>query len=106
MLVRFSSVATDSVTMFDSVAVPLIKMLGATGAVPAGISAADLPGAIGSLRKALHQIDDEPGRPARDEEREEDRQPPIALVTRAVPLLAMLEKAAAKKAAVMWEPLR
>jgi hypothetical protein len=106
MLIRFSSVATESVTMFDSVAVPLIKMMGATGAVPAGIGAEDLPAAIGSLRQGLNELNEESERPRRGEDRDEDREPPIALVTRAVPLLAMLEKAASKKAAVMWEPLK
>ena len=106
MLIRFSSIQTGSITMFGDVAVQLIKMLGASGAIPGAIGAEDIPEAVKRLREQLQlhaasnakRSDASPN--ARDEE---DREPPIALTTRAGPLIDILERAAAADASVMWE---
>jgi len=103
MLVRFSSVETESITMFGDVAVRLIKMLGASGTVPGAISAKDIPAALAQLRQQLQlpNVNASPKKPTK--EGEEDRDPPIALATRAAPLIDILQRASAGDAPVMWE---
>ena len=104
MLVRFSSIKTESITMFGDNAVPLIKMLGASGNIPGAIDAEDLPGAIQRLREQLevHATAAIDIVKSKDDD-EKEREPSIALTTRAAPLIALLERAAASKAPVMWE---
>jgi hypothetical protein len=112
MLVTFKSTATESVRMFEDVAVPLLKMMGATGRVPGAFTADDVPAAVATLERSLSGIHsgvmaDTPALPAENEdlsvEDEEEFEPPITLTTRAVPLLEMMRRAAAAKAEVMWE---
>lgn len=106
MLVRFSSTETESITMFGDVAVQLIRMLGGSGSIPGAMSADDIPGAVQRLR---HQLQLHAAAPAgganaagnRDDE--DDREPPVALTTRAGPLIDLLERAGAASVPVMWE---
>lgn len=51
--VRFSSAATEPITMFGDSAIQLIQMLGASYATPGAIAADDIPQAIQRLRQAL-----------------------------------------------------
>ncbi len=107
MLVRFSSTKTESITMFGNVAVQLIRMLGASGNVPGALSADDIPAALNRLRHEL-QMAATPTADDVDENEtneQEDREPPIALTTRAGPLLDILERASAAHVPVMWESL-
>jgi hypothetical protein len=107
MLIRFSSVKTESITMFGNVAVQLIKMLGASGGVPGGLSAEDIPAALQRLREQL-QIQPAATIEASDvapNKHEKDREQPIALSTRAGPLISLLERASAAKVPVMWEKM-
>lgn len=97
MLVRFKSTATESITMFGDVASQLIKMLGASGAIPSAIAAAEIPAAAERLRSQLQSHVE----PAADDA--DDREPPIALFTRAGPLLDILKRASAANVPVMWE---
>jgi len=106
MLVRFGSVKTESVTMFGDVAVELIKMLGATGAVPGAISAEDIPSALQRLRQKLqtsHSTGSITSSPEKDTEDDKDRDTPVALATRAGPLIDILERSSAANAPVMWD---
>ena len=41
MLVRFKSPATETITMFGNDATQLLKLMGATGRIPGGLSAED-----------------------------------------------------------------
>jgi hypothetical protein len=105
MLVKFTSTATDSITMFGDAATQLIKMLGATGKVPGAMSAEDLPAAIAQLKTRLAQqasIEND----VQDDDDEEKPEQPISLVTRAAPLIDLLQRAADQQAPVMWEALR
>ena len=104
MLVRFSSTKTESITMFGDVAVQLIKMLGATGAVPGAIGADDIPTAVEQLRQQVRRRDSAATETVEDGN-EEDREPTIALGTRAGPLIDILERAGAAHVPVMWEKL-
>ncbi|MGH8174811.1 MAG: DUF1840 domain-containing protein [Steroidobacter sp.] len=114
MLVVFSSRATESITMFNDVAVELLKLMGATGRVPGALSAADVPAALARLESSVERIKAEahaetPARPAdnedwaSEEDKELDREPSVAIAVRAVPLLSVLKRAAAAGAEVIWE---
>lgn len=106
MLVRFGSTATESIVMFGDVAVQLIKMLGATGVVPGALSAQDIPAALQRLRSELAARSAQESQAGADEDAEKDddeRDAHVALAHRAVPLIDLLERAAAAEAAVMWE---
>jgi hypothetical protein len=117
MLVTFRSSATESIHMFEDVAVALLKLMGATGRIPGAFSADDVPAALQKLETATEQMKaashSTPARPADNEdsiheeddedEDERDRQPPVALATRAIPLLSILKRAAAAHAELVWE---
>lgn len=109
MLVVFHSKATESVTMFENVAVELLKLMGATGRIPGAFSAQDVPAALARLESALDQIKAQT--PATTDEEAEDaaersREPPVAIAVRAAPLLSLLKRAAAANAEVVWEERR
>lgn len=114
MLVTFRSTATESITMFQDVAVQLLKLMGATGRIPGALGPDDVPQALRQLEHATEQIKAgthaTAARPAdnedsqnEDKDEDEDREPPVDLATRAVPLLSVLKRAAAAHAEVMWE---
>jgi hypothetical protein len=112
MLVTFRSTATESITMFEGVAVQLLKLMGATGRIPGALGPEDVGAALQRLEQATEQIKAgthaTPARPAdnedsKNEDEDEDREPPVDLATRAVPLLSILKRAAAANAEVMWE---
>jgi len=117
MLVQFRSPATETITMFGDDAVQLLKLMGATGRVPGGLSSEDVPAAQQRLESAIEALKaktnaDTAARPAdnedwaSDEDKDLHRAPPIQLETRAVPLLSILKRAAAAKATVTWEAAR
>ena len=107
MLVKFSSTKTEPLIMTGDVAVQLIKMMGATGAVPGGIKAEDIPAAVTRLQQQLSGSTLETNKQrmqARNEE-EKEREPPLSLATRATPLIEILQRAQQAGATVMWEQL-
>lgn len=112
MLVTFRSTATESITMFEGVAVQLLKMMGATGRIPGALSPDDVGPALAKLESATEQIKAgahvTAARPAdnedaKNEDEDEEREPPVDLATRAVPLLSVMKRAAAAHAELMWE---
>jgi Domain of unknown function (DUF1840) len=106
MLVRFSSTKTESITMFGDVAVQLIGLLGASGAIPGAIGPEDIPAAVQRLRQHLKSSQaphSERSEAGRDKGDAKNCEPPVALATRAEPLIGLLERAAAAKAPLMWE---
>lgn len=106
MIVNFST-RFDRLTMFAEPALTLLGMLGHSARIPGAILVAELPAALGQLRAGLAesghvpspapapQVDDEDGRRPRD--------PPVDLATRAVPLIAMIERAIAGGSDLMWD---
>jgi len=97
MLVKFESDA-GSFTMFGEIAVELLKMMGHSGTVPSALLARDIPPALDRLNQAL-ATHSEPAPAPSGEERQE---PPVALRTRAWPLVDLLTRAAARSADVTW----
>jgi hypothetical protein len=116
MLVIFRSTATESITMFSDVAQTLLKLMGATGKIPGGFNPEDVPGALAKLERALQESRAQPARTAAppavnedwsaddaDRDEEEQKEPPVSIGTRAVPLVSLLKRAAAANAEVIWE---
>jgi len=93
--------------MFERDAVELLKLMGATGRVPGGLEAADVPAARARLESAIAKLkaearaDDQDG--ASEEDQDQDREPPVTIAARAVPLLNLLERVAAANAELVWE---
>jgi hypothetical protein len=105
MIVKFSTRA-GALTMHGDAAVALIKAMGHSGTVPSAILAADLPEALASLRRVLEEQAHAPPPPpppegVEDDERE--REPPVTLRMRALPLIDMIETAIARGSDLMWE---
>jgi Domain of unknown function (DUF1840) len=100
MLVTFSSKAHADITMFGDIAVDLLKAAGLSGTVPTAILAADIPAALTQLKAALaeHARPLHEG-PAADDD--PDEEPPVPLGNRALPLIGLLQAAAAAGADVM-----
>ena len=84
MLVRFKSPASHDVLMFGEAADALLALMGMTGRIPSALLAAPPPKA--------------------DDEEEAADTDSVPLSQRALPLLAMIDKAIARQAWVMWEP--
>jgi Domain of unknown function (DUF1840) len=106
MIVKFTTRA-GALTMHGEAAVALLKAMGHSGNVPGAILAADLPAALAGLRRTLEtQAQAVPPAPVSndgEEEADEDRQPPVTLAMRAVPLIDMIETAIARGSDLMWE---
>lgn len=107
MIVNFST-RFDRLTMFGEPALTLLSMLGHSARLPGAILAAELPAALARLRSGLEQSGHLPSpalaapEPAEaDERRPVDR--PVMLATRAVPLVAMIERAIAGGSDLMWD---
>ena len=112
MLVTFRSTATESITLFQDVAVQLLKLMGATGRIPGALGPDDVGPALQKLELATEQIRAgthlTPARPAdnedaQSEDEDEEREPPVDIATRAVPLLSIMKRAAAAHAELVWE---
>ncbi len=106
MIVNFST-RFDRLTMFAEPALALLNLLGHSASIPGAMLAADLPSALARLRSGLAQSGHVPSpAPAPGTEDEDDqrrRDPPVDLATRAVPLIAMIERAIAGGSDLMWD---
>ena len=106
MIVRFHT-GFGQLTMHGDVAVALLKAMGHTGGVPGAILAADLPAALASLERTLETSGGQPASPPPPEvagdDDEQEREPVIALRTRAVPLLELVRTAIKRGSDLMWD---
>ena len=100
MLVTFYSRSYANITMFGDVAVHLLHLMGHSGTVPSAILADDIPAALEHLKMTIKEAEaTEPSNEAQDDEDTEER---VSLAHRALPLIKLLEAAAAAKSDVMW----
>jgi hypothetical protein len=95
-LVNFHSRATGDFTMFEAVAVSLLKKMGHSGTVPSAILPEDIPQALQRLQTTLA------GEPATVED-EQGEEAAVPLSRRAYPLVKMLEASLAAQCEVMWD---
>ena len=99
MLVTFTCNAHENITMFGSVALRLLKMMGQSGVVPSAIVAENVPEALERLTTAIEQekITSQTTSPSEDDEQD------VSLVHRAMPLINLLKNAAAQQCSVLWK---
>ena len=98
MLVTFRCDAYENITMFGSVAIALIKLMGQSGHVPSAILAENVSDALAQLQRGLalqvpNQTRDIP---------EDTDEPLVSLSHRALPLIQLLQAAIKKKCDVLW----
>lgn len=101
MIIKFQSEDSGEFVMLSHVAEPLLKMMGTSGSSKGAVSGDSLSSALNRLETSLRHHT-EPAKSGEEEEEEEDL--PIALATRAVPLVEMLKKASENGGYVMWQP--
>ncbi len=100
MLVTFKTDSYSDITMFGDVATALLEMMGQSGNVPGAIMAEDVPKALSVLNAALENEAD-PQQDAKFDE-DDDTTNRVALKTRAMPLIELLEAAIAANDNVLW----
>jgi len=111
VLVTFKTSAYSDITMFGMAAVSLLKLMGQSGNVPGAILAADVPQALKTLHEGLAKLEAEelnPGAASAPEDTQgsfddDEEEAPVALHTRAGPLISLLEAAAEARENVLWD---
>lgn len=102
MLVTFKTNSYADITMFGDVAEALLGMMGQSGNVPGAIMAEDVADALSSLKNALEAAP-EPDALDGVEADDDDQTNRVALKTRAMPLIGLLESAVASNDNVQWD---
>lgn len=106
MLVTFKTTAYADITMFGDAATTLLKLMGQSGNIPGAIMGNDVAEALANLNKELAnqpELDKDADAGSTGEDDEDEKSNRVALATRAVPLIELLEAAAASNANVMWD---
>ena len=101
MLVTFKTKADADITMFGDVAVELLKLAGLSGTVPTAILATDTAATLARLESALAHLKTPDAGSAADPDPDQERGVPLD--RRALPLLALLRRAAEAGTDVMIE---
>mgnify|MGYP001817101287 FL=1 len=99
MLVTFSTDAHADITMFGDVALAMLKKMGHSATVPGAILAEDVPAALNQLTVAIEAEKD--SQPV--EQQDDDDEPVVSMVHRAMPLIDLLSAAARDECNVMWK---
>jgi len=104
-MVTFRSDAAASFSLFQDVAVELLRMMGHSGTVPSAILADDIPAVLARLRQALAaaEPDEQNQRRLLQDKEKQTGQSSVTLTQRAYPLMQMLSAAAARHHDVLWE---
>jgi len=98
MLITFKTKAHAGITMFEDVALGMVKMMGHSTNVPGAILAADVPVALSRLTAAI-----EAGKGSSPVESNDPDELAISMMHRASPLIDLLSAAAAAGDNVMWD---
>lgn len=101
MLIKFKSEQSGDFVMMSDVAMPLLKMMGASGDSEGAVSSDALQTALSRLESALQNLPKTNTSNESEEDDEEDAN--VSLSTRASPLLEMLRREAAEDGYVMWQ---
>ena len=107
MIVKFSTRQGD-VFMHGEAALALLRGMGHSGSVPGAILSSDLPDALVRLERTLEASGDTvpvpPPPPAAGERADApERDAPVTLRTRAVPLVDLLRIAISRGSDLMWD---
>ena len=103
MLVTFKTTAYADITMFGDAATDLLKLMGHSGNIPGAILGKDVGEAMELLKQNLADQPEAVADNAANLEDDDEKSNRVALATRAVPLLELLEAATASGANVQWD---
>ncbi len=108
MLVTFKTDSYANIVMFGEAAEALLKMMGLSGNVPGAIMADDVPAALQELQDALKvetasNAESATGTASGIVDDDDERANKVALSTRAVPLIELLEAAIKSNDNVQWD---
>lgn len=98
MLIKFKSKESGDFVMMSDVALPLLKMMGASGNTEGAVSADELRASLDRLERALAQQPETNG-----DEDDDETEVKLSLATRASPLLEMLRRESVEDGYVMWQ---
>jgi len=99
MLITFKTSSYANITMLGDIGQKMLELMNYGNTIPGGIIAADVNNALKNLQQGLEKIpefEDSTGDA-------DDDQPAVSMQTRALPLIALLESAAAEESDVRWE---
>ena len=99
MLLTFKTSAYANITMLGDVGLKMLEMMAFGHSLPGAISADDVPTALDNLQLALDKL---PPQIEPADEAGED-QPAVSVHTRAIPLIELLQAAAADETYLRWE---
>ncbi|MDT8869248.1 DUF1840 domain-containing protein [Vibrio fluvialis] len=103
MLMTFRCKASANVTMFGSIGLQMLTMMGHSETVPGAILAKDVPEALRLLQAAI-ELEKKKAQPEMDDEDNESAiELPVSIANRALPLIALLKAASHEECDVMWE---
>lgn len=103
-MIRFESKRSAGFSMLDKDAKHMLALLKHSGTVPGAIRAEDIGAALKNLQDALQSNDpDKASASATTDTQDDEQEAPVALSTRAYPLVQLLESAQSKQEAVMWD---
>ncbi|OQW99840.1 MAG: hypothetical protein BWK73_49735 [Thiothrix lacustris] len=101
-MIRFTSPAAASVSMFEKDAKTFIRLMGHSGTIPSAIRAEDVAEALQHLEAALKAEAAQTEAPNKAPVEDADDKA-VSSNVRAYPLLQLLKAAIAKQKNVMWE---
>ncbi len=104
-MVTFRTSSHGNIPMLDRDARTMLKLMGVSTTVPSALKAEDVPAARQRLKQAIENHDTPPPEPtpADAANDDDDEEPPVALKTRALPLLDLLAAAENANDYVIWE---
>jgi hypothetical protein len=88
--------------MLNDTGVVMLELMDFGRLIPGAIAAIDVSQALRNLQTNLANKNEQIDQEQEDEDEDEDQQPPIALTTRAMPLLELLKSAADNDNNVSW----
>jgi hypothetical protein len=107
VLVTFKTSAYSDITLFGDAAVSLLKLMGLSGNVPGALLATEIPQALQTLHEGLAKMSNDESSKSSDSGdsswSDSDNEPPVALHTRAGPLVSLLQAAADANENVLWD---
>ncbi|HIO93242.1 MAG TPA: DUF1840 domain-containing protein [Leucothrix mucor] len=91
MLIQFSCKTSPNVSMFESYAKHMLKLMNQSGKVPGALRPEDIAVALKSLQQGLSA------------EKNQDDEDEVSMSTRAYPLTQLLKHAITEKEHIMWD---
>ena len=101
-MITFHTKSYADITFLGDTGKQLIELMGHTVSIPGAILASDLPAALAHLRAGV-TANTAIEQPVAADGQDQDKERPISLAHRALPLIQLLGAALADKENVMWD---